>query len=517
LEALTAVERALGGRSPARIGSIIGALLAVAALAAGALHLVTTRGRPAVEPTALEAAPAIASVAVLPFADMSPAKDQEYFADGVAEEILNALAQVHGLKVIGRTSSFSFKGGDEDFRAIGQKLGVGTLLQGSVRKEGVRLRITARLVRTADGSQLWSKIFEREQAGIFSVQEEIARDVVVALRLKLFPGENVGVVERRTTDPRSYDYYLMGVRFLRQPGLEHARRSRAALQKALDLDPRNARAHAAMALALEALYEWSEATTAAEVEELRREALAAAERSVALGPDIPDGYAARGLLRFMEYEWEGGRADLERALALGPNDPDTLALHGLTLATFGRVAEGIAEAHRAAEIDPISPDPWNTLCRLYQSTGQLSLARTACDRVLEIAPDGQYSRFHQLSLELLEGDASAALSGAQRLFDEKNPLRLMAVAMAEHDLGRTDESDRALDELIRAYAHDSQYQIAEVYAWRGDADRAFEWLERSYRERDPGINYLKHDPLLRNIRSDPRYAALLAKAHLPPD
>lgn len=208
-----------------------------------------------------------------------------------------------GIKVIGRTSSFSFKSWNEDLRAIGRTLGVGTLLQGSVRKEGSRLRITARLVRTGDGSQLWSKIFEREQAGIFAVQEEIAREVVVALRVKLFPGEDLGFAEHRTTDPKSYDYYLMGVQFLRQPGLENAWRCRTALQKALELDPRNARAHAAMAWALEALYERSGTRTAAEVQEVRREALDSAERAVALAPSLADSssLAARAIASWRSF------------------------------------------------------------------------------------------------------------------------------------------------------------------------------------------------------------------------
>jgi TolB-like protein/tetratricopeptide (TPR) repeat protein len=518
VDALLSVERVLDGERHGLLHSRvvwIGALLAVAALAAGGLHLANTGTRS--ESTVVEAAPAIASVAVLPFADISPARDQEYFANGVAEEILNALGQVRGLKVIGRTSSFSFKGSDEDLRAIGEKLGVGSLLQGSVRKEGSRVRITARLVRTSDESQLWSKIFEREQEGVFAVQDEIARDVAFALRGKLFPGEDPAVEEHRTTDPGSYDYYLMGVQFLRQRGLNNARRSRSALQKALELDPNNARAYAAMAWALENLYEAGEATTVAEVQQIRRKALDAAEQAVALAPNLADGYLVRGFLRLMDFEWAGGRADFDRALAIGPNDPRTLALHGLMLATFGGVEEGIKEARRAAELDPISRDPWSVLCRLHQSSGQLAVARSACDRFLEIEPDGDWSRMFQVTLELLKGDANAALSAAQRLFSEREDLRFMSFAMAEHDLGRTPESDRALAEFIAMSAHYGQYQIAEVYAWRGDADRAFEWLERSHRERDPAIAFLKHDPLLRRIRADPRYAALVEKANLPLD
>ncbi len=456
----------------------------------------------------------VPSIAVLPFADMSPGKDQEYFADGIAEEILDALAQVDGLRVAGRTSSFSFKGKSVRIEDIGRQLNVGAVLEGSVRKEGNRVRITAQLVDVANGYRVWSQTYGRELTGIFAVQDDIARAVVESLKVKLLPGKGPSAARRRTTSPESHDHYLMGIQLLRQLTPEGARRSRAAFEKALALDPGNAPAQAAMAFAIYSAY--GGAKTAAEMEDIQRQALAAAEKAVAMAPDLADGYHARAFLRAgLFFDWAGSQADLERALALGPNDPLTLTTYGALLGTLGRVAEGIALARRAAELDPLSPGTWGSLCFLYQGNGQLSLARSACKRLLDIAPDAVWPRFQQARIDLLQGQAKAALSAYQGIPDRG--LRLTGVALAEHDLGHARESDQALDELTAKYAYAYQYQIAQVHAWRGDRDRAFAWLERAYTERDGGLARLKFDPLLRKVRGDPRYAALVKKMKLPAD
>jgi tetratricopeptide (TPR) repeat protein len=242
-----------------------------------------------------------------------------------------------------------------------------------------------------------------------------------------------------------------------------------------------------------------------------------------MAPGLAEGYRVRGFLRLTLFDWAGGRADLERALSLRPNDPPTLAHSGLLLGIFGRLTEGIALAKRAAELDPLSGPAWGTLARLHIGSGQLPLAQTALERVLEIVPDGPYAWQSQIELHLLQGQPEAALSAAQRLADSSDAssaasaIRFLGVALAEHDLGHVAESDQALEKLISRWGHGLQYHIGQVHAWRGDADRAFEWLERGWREHDPATTFIKFDPLLRKIRGDPRYTSLLRKMNLPVD
>ncbi len=522
VEELLALQRALESpvATEARRRTLRVALVLVGVALIAILGYVVATHRPG---TGTAGPSALPSVAVLPFADLSPGKDQEYFADGVAEEILNALARVEGMHVTGRTSSFSFKGKSVQIQEIGRQLNVRAVLEGSVRKEGDRVRITAQLVNVADGYHVWSESYSRQITGIFAVQDDVARAVVEALKVKLVPGKDLAGGEERTASPESYNYYLMGLHHGGQPTLEGARRSRAALEKALSLDPGNAPAQAALAGALFNLYVFSTSTTAAEDDDVRRQAMAAAEKAVAMAPGLAEGYRVRGFLRLTLFDWAGGRADLERALSLRPNDPRALANSALLLGVFGKVTEGIALAKRAAELDPLSGPAWGTLARLHIGSGQLPLAQAALDRVLEIAPDNPFAWQSQIELHLLQGQPEAALSVARRIADPSDAvsaasaIRLLGVALAEHDLGHVAESDRALEKLISRWGHGLQYHIGQAHAWRGDADRAFEWLERAWLEHDPATSFIKFDPLLRKIRGDPRYTALLKKMSLPLD
>ncbi len=520
VEELLAVQKGLeatGGTSTHGKTIRLALVLAgVALIAAGGAYLVATRGRPATG-TAVpaSASSALPSVAVLPFTDLSSGKDQEYFADGIAEEILNALARVEGLHVAGRTSSFSFKGKSVQIKEIGRQLDVRAVLEGSVRREGNRVRITAQVVDVANGYQLWSETYDRELTGIFAVQDDIARAVVEALKVKLVPGKGPDAGEGRTADPDSYRYYLIGLHHAGRGTPEGARLSRAAFEKAVELDPGNAPAQAALAVAIFNVWAMGGTSTAAEVEDVRRESLAAAEKAVALAPSLADAYAARGWLRGAYFDWAGSRADLDRALALRPNDSRALAYMGEWLEVFGRITESIALLRRAVELDPLWERPLSRLCNLYLESGKLSLARSAIGRWLEIVPDSPGPRVFQVQLHLLEGHPEAALSAARRI--AAPPARLFGIALAENDLGHAAESNRALEELTSKFAPVSPYRIARVHAWRGDADRAFEWLERGVRARDPSAARLKLDPLLNKIRGDPRYTALLRKMNLPVD
>ena len=271
------------------------------------------------------------SIAVLPFADMSPQKDQEYFADGIAEEILNSLAQTESLHVAGRTSSFSFKGKGDDARTIGQKLNVAKLLEGSVRKEGTHVRITAQLINAADGFHIWSQSYDRELTGVFAAQDEIARAVVDALKLRLMFAKR-----RHEPTPEAHNEYLLGNQFFYRQNYQNFVRAKAAYERAVKLDPDYAEAWAGLAMLSYYVAEGAESVAA--ISKGFDEAMSYAERSVALDPDLADGYAARGWVRGdTRHDWEGSRADLVRALKLNPNDADAHRRYGWLLCSLGRL------------------------------------------------------------------------------------------------------------------------------------------------------------------------------------
>ncbi len=456
------------------------------------------------------------SIAVLPFADLSPGKDQTYFADGVAEEILNALSGVEGLKVIGRTSSFSFKGKKDDLRSIGQKLGASTVLEGSVRRDGARIRVTARLLRSEDGHRVWSETYERELGGVFAVQDEIAKAVVESLKVSLAPAGGPALRAGRTGSPEAHNQYLLGLYFARQGSRDGFRRAEEAFRRAIALDPGYALAHVGLASALVGRYNAGDSESAAETERMQKQSLAAAERAVQLAPDLADAYQARGMTRRrFRWDWPAAREDLDRALALDRNNSEALWNHGFQLAMLGRLPEGIASLERATQVEPLSVEAWRWLGFVSMAAGERARARKALLQALEIAPEHDWALVF-LSMDLLaQGRAASALETMDRSRTEG--WKLWGRALAHHSLGNAAESRRALDALIPIWAHVGTYQIAEVHAWRGEKDQAFEWLERCYRDRDSGLLLARFDPLLRDLRGDGRYRDLMRRMKLPED
>ena len=502
------IERAAPSPSLRR-GRLAALLVGIGMLAAapGLLWYFVVRSRPTPEASSTVARP---SIAVLPFADLSPQKDQEYFADGIAEEILNSLAQIQSLHVAGRVSSFSLKGKGDDARTIGQKLNVATLLEGSVRKEGTHVRITAQLINATNGYHLWSQTYDRELSGVFAAQDEIARAVVDALKVRLMPARR-----RHEPTPEAHNEFLLGNQFLSRVSHENYLRAAAAYQRAVKLDPEYAQAWAAFAMAR--YYVADSAESVAAISQGFDEAMSYAEKSLALDPDLAEGYAARGWLRSAtRSEWEGARADFARGLSLNPNDAELHRRYALRgLASMGRLPEAVEEGRRATEIDPLSAWSWWTLGRLYAASGQLDAARAALEKSLHISPEQDFAATLLAEVELLDKRPAAALEVAEQAASEAR--KRYCKAMALHDLGRTAEAQRVLAEMISQYAHNSAWQIAVVYAWFGEPDKAFEWLDRAYVQRDSGLPGLKYNPMLRGLRGDPRYAALLAKMNLPPD
>jgi serine/threonine-protein kinase len=466
---------------------------------------------PAAATTGGAPAPAAPSIAVLPFVNLSSDKEQDYFSDGVAEEILSALAQVEGLRVIGRTSSFAMKGKNEDLRVIGQKLNAANLLEGSVRKAGSRVRITAQLIEAAGGSHLWSQEFDGELSDIFAVQEKIAHAVVAALKLKLLPEASH---EPRTADAGAHDQYLLGLAFLARGSGDAYQRAVTALDRAVKLDPGYAPAWSALARARFWAADQSAEGNPGQDWPL---ALAAAEKAVALAPGRADGYYARGAMRESTLQdWAGARADLERARTLSPGNPGILTQYASLVAALGQLPEAIVLLREAAALDPLSGDIPSVLSTIYLGTGQLQLAEAAARSALEIAPEhGRAARNLGFAL-LLQG----RLAEARAAFHRSSNAFFAAVGdvMVEHTLGHAATSQRALDGVLAVpYVRQGSYQVAQAYAWRGEAGRALEWIGNAIDEHDAGLNYLSYDPFFRPLRGDPRFVALLRKLKLPVD
>lgn len=446
------------------------------------------------------------SIAVLPFADMSEKKDQEYFSDGLAEELIDLLAQVQDLRVPARTSSFAFKGKADDVPSIAHKLRVAHVLEGSVRKAGNTLRVTVQLIRADNGYHLWSRTYDRDIKDIFRVQDEIAAAVVEVLKAKLAPAQAVAAY--RSSNTEAYNQYLLGKRFHSRGNVEGWRRAIDAFHKAIALDRHYAAAYASLALSEYALAD-STGDAAGQ-----SQAMVDAETAVTVAPQQADGYGSRGVLRMnVSWDWSGAEADLEKALALDPASDKVKANYATLLQGLGRLQEAVAVGRMATEIDPLSAIAWSNLGQYLTFQRDYAASHEALRRGLEINPESSFGGHHLAILQLLEGNAAEALATARKIGIEA--FRLTDVAMAEHSLGHAKDSQQALDELIAKHARDFAYQVAEALAWRSEKDKAFGWLERAYQQRDGGLSEVKVDALLESLHGDSRFKALLRKMKLP--
>jgi serine/threonine-protein kinase len=451
------------------------------------------------------------AIAVLPFADLSAHKDQEYFADGLAEELLGLLAQLPQLQVIARSSSFCFKGQNLDARTIARKLSVASVLEGSVRKSGNRLRVTAQLIQAADNAQLWAQTYERELTDVFAMQDEIANAVVAALKIKLLPSEYVTNMHR-TVDTEAYDQFLLGQNVLRRGRYDDYRSALAAFQRAVALDPNYGAAWAALATAQSAVADFA-AGSPAERSAAKLEALATANKAVALAPDLADGYAIRAHLRRIQlWDWAGALQDLQRALELEPNNIDVLRANALVLYTLMRYEEAIATMRTAVAADPLSWFSWMGLGASLWRAGKIAEAREALEHALKVGPDSSLTRYEFGCLELEQGRPEQARGHFRHAGEAFSDAGL---AMAEHTLGHEPESRAALAELEAKYPVGFAYQIAQAHAWRGEHDEALAWLERAYAHHDAGLCRMRGDPLLAQLKSDPRFGAFVETLNFP--
>jgi adenylate cyclase len=450
------------------------------------------------------------SVAVLPFVDMSEKKDQEYFSDGLSEELIDMLTKVPDLRVPARTSSFYFKGKSEDIPTIARRLMVAHVLEGSIRKSGMNVRITAQLVRADNGYHLWSQTYDRKLDDIFKVQDEIAGAVVSALKVSLGDRSALKVTTPKNTE--AYTLYLQG-RAINRNASNKAQADSAAeyMHKAIKADPTFAEAWAGLALVLADEVSTNYVRADVVAAEMRR----ATERALALDPNSSVAHRVNGvILETFDWDWEASAAEFHKAYDLDPSSADNAtALGNVLFDLHGESDIVLALFQKAIELDPVNFNCYASIGDYYMSTGKLPEAETAYRKAIDLNPTapGFHSNLGQVLL--LRGEAAAAL--AEFRHDSDEFLQRQGTAMAYFALGRRAEANAALSEMERLDATTNAFGIAETLALRGEIDQTFAWLDRAYQQRDSYLEQIKFDPLLKSLHGDPRWKTFLRKMKLP--
>ena len=448
------------------------------------------------------------SIAVLPFVNMSSDKEQEYFSDGLSEELLNLLAQVPQLRVIARTSSFSFKGKEADIAEIARKLNVAHVLEGSVRKSGNTLRITAQLIRTSDSSHLWSQTYDRQLTDVFKVQDEIAAAVVSELKITLLGN----APKAKAADPRAYALFLQAREVYRKSTPAAMERAIALYNQALAIDPTYAPAWVGLA----DVYVFQVNNGLKLADEGIQLAREATEKALALDPEYALAHAELGWIAvFYDRDLAAAARHIERALALDPANLDVIFVAALLARRLGRLDQAIALGQYQVTRDPVNTEAHDELANTYRYAGSLDEALAEMRTVLSLNPG--FVNQHELLGEVLlqKGDARAALTEMQREANE--PDRLAGLSMAYYALGQKAESDAALADVIKKYEKTSAYTIASALAFTGQADRSFAWLDKALRYHDPALGSLPVYPMFANVHSDPRWLPFLRRLGMAPE
>jgi serine/threonine protein kinase/Tfp pilus assembly protein PilF len=463
----------------------------------------------------------VPSIAVLPFVNRSRGEEDEYFSDGLADELLNVLTKIRGLRVAARASSFQFKGKNEDLALIGEKLNVATLLDGSVRKSGNRIRVSVQLIKAADRVQLWSETYDRSLEDIFAVQDDIAQSVVKELRSTLL-GEapdskaigaaraEVAVAAKGHGDnPEAHRLYLQGKYFLDRLTPEDTAHGMRYLREALALDP----THAAAWVELARAYSTSGGYGWMNVIEGHRNAREAVERALQIQPNLAVAHVMLSIIQRMhEWDWEGSERSVRRALELAPGDAIVLRSAGMLAESAGRFEEAERHIRKAIEQDPLNPMAYNSLGHLYRIMDRLLDAEAAYRKALELAPGRLGTRMMLSNCLAMQGKHAEALAEANA--EPADWARLTSLGFVHHMAGRTSEYQEALRNLEESHSNDAAYQIAALRAVHGDSEGAFAWLDRAYQDRDAGLSQVKYEPTFRPLHGDPRWGPFLKKIGL---
>jgi TolB-like protein len=448
------------------------------------------------------------SIAVLPFVNMSDEKSNEYFSDGISEELLNLLAKIPQLQVTARTSSFAFKGKETGIPEIARALQVAHVLEGSVRKAGNSVRITAQLIKAGTDTHLWSQTYDRKLDDIFAIQDEIAADVVKQLKVTLLGA----APKARTTDPQAYALYLQAVQLGRQFTAEPFRQSDALYRKVLAIDPRYAPAWYGLARNFgnetgQGLLPGKEGFA---------QAREAAVRALTIDPDYAPAHAQLAwIAMYGDSDLAGAAQHLERALALDPADLSVLTTSVTLLQSLGRLDEALALEEAAVRRDPVNVTALFNLGYHQRMAGRLDTAIASFRTVLSLSPSNGGAHCQLGVALLLKGDARDALSEIEQ--ETSEIYKMIGLPMAYHALGRKADSDGALAALIVKYEKEGPSNIASAYAYRGEADKAFEWLDKAVEYGDGGLGEIVTDNLFDKIHTDPRWLAFLRKIGKAPE
>src|SRR5262245_55062543 len=508
---------------------IIGITIVVAVIATGLL--VFQLLRPHLTSTGLPTAGASAfpdkSVDVLAFDNLSDDKGSEYFSDGISEELLTGLQKIPGLRVAARTSSFSFKGKSATAQEIGDKLGVANLVEGSVRKAGETVRIAARLTKTTTGDEIWSENYTRDLKDIFAVQAELATTIIERLRGQLTGGddakaktviqEQVQMAEKGgTKNVEAHQHYLQGRFDANRFSEKGNNEAIAEYQKAVELDPGFALAWAGLAEAHLFLCGFGGELGRASFEAHLASAREATARALALEANLPEALRARAHIQLnYDFDWKGAEDSLQTALRLAPADSTLFLAAGNVAHAKGDVAHATALYRNAVALDPVNPKARSFLAYYLAVTRQFAEAQAEYARVIKLSPASPWSHAGLGLTLLLSGKFEEAAAAAHE--DAAGWARLYITALARWSQKRIPEADAALADLIQNYADVAACQIGGVYAYHGEKDQAFEWLERARRQRDSGLMTVRGDPIYENLHGDPRWDALLRTIGLADD
>jgi TolB-like protein/class 3 adenylate cyclase/Flp pilus assembly protein TadD len=461
------------------------------------------------------------SIAVLPFINMSRDEENEYFADGLSEELLNVLAKIRGLRVASRTSAFSFKGKGVDIPTVAQKLNVATVLEGSVRKSGKRVRITAQLIQVASDSHLWSETYDRELDDIFAVQDDIAQSVVKELRAALLgeTADKVGSTSTaaevrqaatgRSDNPEAFQLYLQGKFHGERVSQVDSDKAIDLFQRALAIDPSFALAWAGLSQIhlLQAGYGFAPISGGFE------RAREAAQNALRLAPDLAEGHIALGtVLQGSDWNFTAAGASFRRALELAPGDANALRAAAHLARVLGRVDEALDLLRKAVALDPLSAHTHRQAAMVALMSERFDEAAASFQLALDLAPKAGLNHAFLAITRLLQGRGQEVMEVAEA--ESHDVFRNLALAMIHHAEGRAAESDAAVQTLISGFGWTAAYQVAEAFAYRNEVDEAFEWLERAYEQRDPGVTYSATDVILRPLHGDPRWQPFLQRLGL---
>jgi serine/threonine-protein kinase len=458
----------------------------------------------------VSAPPPEKSIAVLPFANMSADPENEYFSDGLSEDLINALTSIKGFRVAARTSAFSFKGAQVDARAIGQTLNVKTVLEGSVQRAGNRLRITAELVDAADGYQVWSKQYDRVMADVFAIQDEITGSIVDALKIELLADEKTAVTKRHTENLDAYHLYLRGRYYWNRGNPEAFRKAIDLFQTAIRIDPTYARAYAGLADAYAGLGDAGH--SAIPPKQAFSSAHGAVQKALELDDCIAEAHTSLGHLKMHEFQWTEANSEFERATELNPSYATAHHYYAFYFASLGQSSEAIRSLERALELDPVSLAINTDLGVLFYFARQYDEAIAQYQKVLDMDPS--FTRAYMTmgsaySQKAMYEEAVAMFQRAIELSGDRS--KIAALGRAFGMAGNKDEALKVIGQLSELAKHRyiTPYATALIYASMGDTDEALSWLQDAYEQRVSDLIYLGVDPFLDSVRSDPRFFALL--------